>query len=203
MVFPDLDVVVVTTARDNYPLTALADYISNSVKSDRALPADEASANLLASKIRDVSTEKPTEVGPTPALAAAITGKVYRFAPNPFNVKSLSLTLTGPQPHYDLEIYAENAPKSAPRFTGPIGLDGLYRKGELTHGYNERLEGPPGVNAVKGTWKDDHTFVIDRLVLGQGEPPERWTLTFLGERLNLQARFGRGTEISTDGKKGE
>ena len=100
-------------------------------------------------------------------------------------------------------IYAEDALKSAPRFTGPIGLDGLYRRGELTHGYDERSEGPPRVNAIKGTWKDDHTFVIDRLVLGQGEPPERWTLTFVGERLNLEGRFGRGTEISIDGKTGE
>ena len=70
--------------------------------------------------------------------------------------------MTGPQPHYDLEMYVEGAPKSAPRLSGPIGLDGLYRKGELVHGHSERLEGPPGVNAVKGTWKDDHTFVVDR-----------------------------------------
>jgi len=203
MVFPDLDVVVVTTGRDRYPLTALAEYVSSSVKSDRALPADEASANLLANKIREVSTEKATGVGPTPALAAAITGKVYKFAHNAFDVKSLSLTLTGPQPHYDLEMYTEGAPKSGPRLTGPIGLDGLYRKGELIHGHNERLEGSPGVNAVKGTWKDDHTFVVDRLVLGQGEPPERWTLTFVGERLNLQARSGNGTEVFIDGETGE
>jgi hypothetical protein len=204
MVFPDLDVVVVTTGRDRYPLTALAEYVSSSVKSDGALPADEASTNLLANKIREVSTEKPTAVGPTPALAAAITGKVYRFAPNAFDVKSLSLTLTGPQPHYDLEMYAEGTPKSAPRVTGPIGLDGLYRKDELIHGHNERLEGPPWVNAAKGTWKDDHTFIVDRLVLGQGEPPERWTLTFVGERLNLQAGSGRGTEVfSIAGETGE
>ena len=61
--------------------SALAEYVSSSVKSGKALPADEASANLLANKIREVSTEKPTAVGPTPALAAAITGKVYKFLP--------------------------------------------------------------------------------------------------------------------------
>jgi hypothetical protein len=48
----------------------LADFISSSVKSDTALPADAASANLLANKICDVSTEKPTEVGATPEIAA-------------------------------------------------------------------------------------------------------------------------------------
>jgi CubicO group peptidase (beta-lactamase class C family) len=88
MVFPDLDVVAVTTGRDNYPLSKLADYISSSVKSDTALPADAASAKLLADKIVDVSTEKPTEVGPTSKMAAIISGKVYRFPPNEINVKS-------------------------------------------------------------------------------------------------------------------
>ena len=193
----------VTTGRDNYPLSKLADYISSSVKSDTALPADAASANLLANKILDVSTEKPTEVGATPEMAAIISGKVYRFPPNAINVKSLSLILTDPQPHYDMETYARDTTKSGPRFTGPIGLDGLYRKGELTdHGFDGRLEGFPRVNAVKGTWQDDHTFVIDRLILGQGRPAERWTLTFDGEKLNVRVKLGDGDEISIDSETG-
>jgi len=147
MVFPDLDVVAVTTARDNYPLSKLADYISSAVKSDTALPPDTASANLLANKIRDVSTEKPTEVGAIPEMAAIISGKMYRFPPNAINVKSVSLILTDPQPHYDMEAYARDTTKAASRFTGPIGLDGLYRKGELTH-HGVRLEGSPRVNAL-------------------------------------------------------
>jgi short-subunit dehydrogenase len=43
-----------------------------------------------------------------------------------------------------------------------------------------------GVKAVKGTWQDDHAFVIDRLILGQGKPAERWTLKFDGEKLNVR-----------------
>jgi CubicO group peptidase (beta-lactamase class C family) len=193
MVFPDLDVVAVTTGRGNYPLSELAESISSSVKSDTALPADAASAKLLANKIREVSTEKPTAVGTTPKMAATISGKVYRFARNELNLKSLSLILTDPQPHYDVEIYARDATKSGPRFTGPIGLDGLYRKGEPTD---------RGVNAVKGAWQDDHTFLIDRLVLGQWEPPERWTLTFEGEKLNVRAKIGERPEISIDSETG-
>ncbi len=203
MVFPDLDVVAVTTGRDNYPLSRLADSISSSVKSNTTLPADTASAKLLADKILDVSTEKPTEVGATPKMAALISGKMYMFPPNEINVKSLSLILTDPQPHYDMEAYARDTTKSGSRFAGPIGLDGLYRKGELTHhGFGERLEGVPRVNAVKGTWQDDHTFVIDRLVLGLGQPPERWTLTFGGEKLNVRANIPERPDISIDGETG-
>jgi len=79
MVLPDLEVVAVTTGRDNYSLSEFADFISRSVKSDTALPADETSAKLLANKIVEVSTEKPTEVGPTSKMAALISGKMYRF----------------------------------------------------------------------------------------------------------------------------
>jgi hypothetical protein len=117
-------------------------------------------------------------------------------------VKSLSLILADPQPHYDIEAYARDPTQSAPRFTGPIGLDGLYRKGELTHhGLGWWLEGVPRVNAVKGTWQDEHTFVIDRLVLGLGLPAERWTLTFDEEKVNVRFKFWRG-ELSADGKTG-
>jgi hypothetical protein len=115
----------------------------------------------------------------------------------------VSLILADPQPHYDMEIYTRDATKSGPRFTGPIGLDGLYRKGELTHhGFGERLEGVPRVNAVKGIWQDDHTFLIDRLVLGLGQGPERWILTFDGEKLNVHVNIPERPEISIDSQTG-
>jgi CubicO group peptidase (beta-lactamase class C family) len=97
MVFPDLDVVAVTTGRvDNYSSSEFADFISGTVKSDTSLTSDAAGARLLAKKILDVSTEKPTGVGATSKLAATISGKVYRFPPNEINVKSLSLIWNRP-----------------------------------------------------------------------------------------------------------
>jgi CubicO group peptidase (beta-lactamase class C family) len=98
MVFPELDVVAVTTGRQDYQWSKLADYIFTSAKSDMALAFDAANTNLLANKVIDLSTEKRTEVGLTPKLAAIISGKVYRFPPSAIKVKSLSLVLTGPLP---------------------------------------------------------------------------------------------------------
>jgi CubicO group peptidase (beta-lactamase class C family) len=205
MVFPDLDVVAITAGRDFCPLTKLVDSISASVKSATALPPDAASATLLTNKILDVSTEKPTGVSAIPEIAAVISGKVYRFHPNALNLKSMSLILTYPKPRIDMETdggelavvgeppllrrYRDEI-NPRPRFSGPIGLDGLYRKGELTE---------VGVNAVKGTWQNEHTFVIDRLILGQGQPAERWTLTFDGQKLQVRAEL-EGFEISMDGE---
>jgi hypothetical protein len=45
-------------------------------------------------------------------------------------------------------------------------------------------------------------LVIDRLVLGLGQPPERWTLTFGGEKLNVRANIPERPEISVDGQTG-
>ena len=123
-----------------------ADLITGAVKSDTSLPGDAAGAKLLVNKILDVSTEKPTEVGPTSKMAAIISGKVYRFPPNEINVKSLSLILTDSQPHYNIETYTRDTTKFGLGFTGRIGLDGLYRKGELTcqGANNPFFGGPPG-----------------------------------------------------------
>jgi hypothetical protein len=196
---PELDVVAVTTGRDNHPFSQLADYILNSVKSDTALTLDQASANLLANKILDVSAEQATAVGATSEIAAIVSGRVYRFPPNAISIKSLSLILTDPKPRYDMETYTEDETKSAPRLAGPIGLDGLYRKSDPT--YLQELA-ICGVNAVKGTWRDDHTFVIDRLILGEGQPATQWTLTFEEDRLNVRTTLGDGQEISVDSQPG-
>jgi CubicO group peptidase (beta-lactamase class C family) len=58
MIFPDLDVVAVTTGHKGYPSSEFADAVSGSVKSDTTIPADAAGETLLANKILDVSTDK-------------------------------------------------------------------------------------------------------------------------------------------------
>jgi hypothetical protein len=62
---PELDIVAVTTARDFCPLGKLADDIAGAVKSETALPADSAGANVLATAIRKVSVDEPAEASST------------------------------------------------------------------------------------------------------------------------------------------
>ena len=203
MIFPDLDMVAVTTGRGDYSFSEFASLVASTVKSDTELASNPAGAELLANRLLEVSTEKPSKVGPASKLSATISGKVYRFPPNDLGVKSLSLVLTDGQPHYDLETYASDSTESGLRFTDPIGLDGRYRKGELIyHGFSDRLEGTPRVNAIKGTWQGENTFLLERLGLGQGEPPEQWTLVFFGGKLNLLAKFPESGEIYIEGQAG-
>jgi len=90
------------------------------------------------------------------------------------------------------------------KFSGPIGFDGHYHNGELVyHGFSDRFEGSPRVTAAKGTWQGVNTLLIRRLELGQGEPAERWTLMFFGEKLTLLAQFPDDPEILIEGQTGE
>jgi CubicO group peptidase (beta-lactamase class C family) len=192
MVFSKLDIVAVTTARNFCPVSRLADTIAGAVKSDAALPQNPAGAELLGSAIRDISIEKPSAVGATAEIASAVSGKIYHFPANPMNVKSLSLSFADPQAQYDLEIYPRDRDKPAQKFSGPIGLDGLYRKSEPT---------ASGIIATKGTWLNASTFVIERQTLGSGEQ-QKWTLSFDGKSLQLHSTDTSGREAWLDGELG-
>lgn len=192
MVFPELDIVAVTTARDFCPFGKMADYISGAAKSGTALPPDPAGASLLANAMRDVSDDKPPETGPVPELAFAVSGKTYKFPVNALGVKSLSLAVADPQPHVELEIYPRDPSRPSLRFSGPIGLDGLYRKDERT---------AAGIVAMRGKWLDGHTFLIERQIVGTGEQ-QKWTLSFDGDRLRVHGKGRDGREIAIDSEIG-
>jgi hypothetical protein len=192
MVFPQRDIVAVTTARDFCPFSRMADLISGAVQSEAALPPNPAGAGLLANAIRDVSGEKPPEMGPTPEIASHVSGKIYKFFGNPLGVKSLSLTFDDPNPHYGLEMYDLDPTKPSQKSAGQLGMDGLYR-----------TSGPSvfGAVAMKGKWSDDHTLVIDRQTLGTGEG-QKWSLSFDGDKLSLRGKGRDGREVSVDGESG-
>jgi CubicO group peptidase (beta-lactamase class C family) len=193
IVYPVLDMVAVTTAKDNCAFGRVATYIAAAVKSETALPPNPAGAELLDNAIRAIAAETPSERGATPPLAAAISGKTFRFQRNRMAVKSLSLTLNDPQPRYELEIYGRDHTKPSVRYAGPIGLDGLYRKAEPT---------ATGVSAVKGAWINSHTFQIDRLNIGASDLAQQWTLWFDGETLTIFGKDFTGRATSVDGRLG-
>jgi CubicO group peptidase (beta-lactamase class C family) len=200
VVFPDLDVVAVTTARKQLRFRALIDAVSGAVKSESALPPNPDAAERLANAIKDAAVEKPTPVGPTPEIASAISGKIYKFPDNDFGLRSFTLDLTDPHPHFEVEISLRYPVGSSVRYSQPIGLDGLYRKG------SPKLMDPGvgHITAAKGTWVDGRTFVIDAPVLGYGEQ-QKLVLTFSGKTLNLHrtVAVGEGWDASIDGEQGD
>jgi hypothetical protein len=95
-------------------------------------------------------------------------------------------------------VYAADERQPDQTVIGPIGLDGLYRKVDPVV-----WEGIPLVGAAKGTWQDDHTFVLERRLIGMGRPPEQWTLTFNGNKLNLSLKLADRPEMTAEGERNE
>jgi CubicO group peptidase (beta-lactamase class C family) len=198
VVFPDLDVVVVTTARRQVRYDTLIDAVFGAVKSGSVLPPNPTALGQLAGAIKDAAVEKSTPVGPTPGIASAISGKTYKFPDNEFGLKSFALDLTDTHPHFEVEFASRYPVGSSVKYSQPMGLDGFYHKGAPK-------ASDPGIGHItgaKGTWLNEQTFVIDAPVLGFGEQQEV-ILTFSGKKLNLHrtVAVGEGQEASFDGEQ--
>ncbi|CCE07002.1 putative Beta-lactamase [Bradyrhizobium sp. STM 3843] len=207
-VFPDLDVVAVTTAREYVRFRTLIGGVAATVKSEAALPPNPDGADLLANTIKDAAVEKPSAVSPTPELASMISGKTYKFPDNDLGLKSLTLFLTGPNPHleyassskYPLE-YASSLkypPNASVTYRAPIGLNGLFRQGApALNGLN-----PGHIPALKGTWLNRQTFEIDSEGLGQGRKT-RYRFSFDGAKLHFHFAPEHEPEVSVDGEQSD
>ena len=200
VVFPDLDVVVVTTARKQVRYKTLIDAVSGAIKSGSALPSNPKALEQLANAISNAAVEKPAPVGPTPDIASAISGKTYKFPDSEFGLKSFTLDLNDPHPHFDVEFSLRYPAASSVKYSQPMGLDGFYRKGAPK-------ASDPGIGHVteaRGTWLNGQTFVIDVPVVGYGEQ-QKLVLTFSGKTLNLlrTVDVGEGQDVSFDGQQGD
>ncbi len=195
LVLPKLDVVAVITGalKDGYvPTTELIDWITVAIKSDAALAPDSAAQAQLAASIEKAATEQASPVRPAPELAKTISGKSYRLEDNALHVKAFSLNLVDPNPTWEYTIATQRLDRPTARFSGPIGLDGLFRKASSRS----------GIDAVKGSWLDDHTFQLDRRILGQGER-QRWTLAFDGDKVDVNFESTDGAKAQLHGEAGE
>jgi CubicO group peptidase (beta-lactamase class C family) len=195
LVLPKLDVVAVMTGilRDDefYSISRLIDDITRAVRSDQPLPEDPVARTLLTDVIRQAATERPSAVGPAPELAKAVSGKVYRFADeHQLRVKSFTLNFLGPESNWVITTYTD---KGEDRFTGLFGLDGVYKNS------------PPasyGINAAKGRWTNERTFVMDRRILGRSEA-QTWTLAFDGDKVTVNFENTDGFKTEFRGERGE
>ena len=192
LVLPKLDVVAVMTGalKDGYvPTVDLIDGIAGAIKSDAALPPNSAAESRLTASIQKAATERASPVGETPEKAKSISGKTYRFSDNNLHAKSFSLNLVGPNPSWELTTATGRPDRPTARVSGPIGLDGRYRKNAAAY----------GVDAVKGSWLDDHTFAVDRQILGHGEV-DRYTLTFESNKVDVKFESTTGSKAELHGE---
>jgi CubicO group peptidase (beta-lactamase class C family) len=196
LVLPKLDIVAVMTGalKDRLlPTKYLIDGIADAIKSDGPLPPDADARALLAASVQKAATERASPVGHTPELAKAISGKSYRISDSDLHVMSVSFDLTDPNPSWEYTIATGKPDRPTVRVSGPIGLDGRFRTSAPT---------PHGIDAVKGSWLDDHTFAVDRRILGHGET-DRYTLIFDGDKVSVEVENTDGFRAELHGEAEE
>jgi CubicO group peptidase (beta-lactamase class C family) len=191
LVLPKLDIVAAMTGvlRDDehYPISRLIDDISNSVKSDSPLPVDSIAKSLLAAALHRAATERPSSLGGVPELARAISGKTFQVYPNDLRIKTFMLNFFDSDSSWVLTTDTGKSERPTERFAGMMGLDGVFRKS------------PPavyGINAAKGRWLNEHTFFLERRILGHSETSS-WALAFDGTKVtvNFENTDGFKTEL--------
>jgi len=197
LVLPKLDVVAVMTGilRDDefYSTSRLVDDITKSVKSDKPLPPDPIAQTLLAASIRAAATEKPTAVGGTPELAQAISGRVYRLSDNKLRIRTFLLNFFDSDSSWEITTSTGRADVPIQRFSGLMGLDGIFRKSAPAF---------YGINAAKGRWLNDHTFALERRILGHSET-QSWTLSFEGNKVTVSLEDTDGGKWELQGEQSE
>jgi CubicO group peptidase (beta-lactamase class C family) len=195
LVLPKLDIVAVMTGTlpdgEFYSTSRLIDDISNAVKSETPLAPDPIAKALLAASIRQAATEKPSAVGGTPELAKAISGKTFRLDTNVLRVKTFSLNFFDSDSSWVITTEAGNPDRPTERFSGLMGLDGIFRKS---------APAPYGINAAKGRWLNEHTFAVERRILGHSET-QTWTLTFDGNHVKVAFEDTDGTKAELHGER--
>jgi CubicO group peptidase (beta-lactamase class C family) len=194
LVIPKFDIVVAMTGylndTENYSASSLIDDISSAVKSDQPLPDNPVAQALLAKTIRGAAEERSYAVGDTPELAKAISGNVYNFVDNKLRVKSFTLNFYASDSSWVITTYGD---EREGRFTGLVGLDGFYRRSPPA---------PYGINAARGRWTSEHTFVMDRRILGHSDT-QTWALTFDGDKVTVNFENTDGFKAELHGERSE
>jgi hypothetical protein len=98
------------------------------------------------------------------------------------------MTLPGSSGEYAVEFYPNDPAGRPRRFEGPIGFDGLYRKGHPTGAE---------IFAARGRWLDGATLEIERQVVGMDDL-QKWTLSFAAHRLTLHGKDSDGGNVSVE-----
>jgi hypothetical protein len=173
-----------------YPKKRLIDDIVAAVKTDQPLPPDPVAQSQLATSILQAATERPSPLGETPELAKQISGKTYQLDSNTLKVKTFSLNLTDTDPSWVITTETGKPERPTAQFSGLLGLDGIFRKS------------PPaayGINATKGRWVNERSFMVERRILGHSEV-QFWTLTFDANKVDIHFENTDGTRAELHGE---
>lgn len=156
-VIPKLDMVVVFTGAFggedclNAILPPMVEtYIIPAVKSDKPLSPNVKIVDKMQKMLREIETPVSQPVTPLPETAAKLSEKVFQCVPiitNELHYQSFSLRFDSKNACF-LKIAWDNGNT----LECPVGLDGVYRTS---------ISKDSGPMAFKGSWVNNHEFVLN------------------------------------------
>lgn len=177
IVLPEQDLVIVITGTTPEtgsitPEDLTRRFIVPAVKSATALPPNPAAGDRLAALAQSAgAAPSPAPIVSLPAIAQDISGKRYEIqTEDGRQVESFSLSFDAKEASYTGMIDGQLA-------TVSVGLDGVER----------RTTTDAGNVLARGSWQDDHTFVLDLNLLGEAMREEA-TFTFEGDQVTAAFR---------------
>ena len=146
-VTPSQNLIVVLVGR--LDVSTVSHFITESIKSDHALPEDAESKALLDSAVAAAARPpQPHAVAVLPPLAATVSGRSFVLDENALGLKSLALSFAS---RNEAALHLEFGDGRVEE--RPMGLDGVPRISP-----NGRFKLPV---AVSGSWTGDNTFTFD------------------------------------------
>lgn len=137
--------------------------------------------------------DRPNSVGGIPELASEISGKTFQLEENELHVKTFSINFFDSDSSWVITTSTGKPDHPTDRFSGLMGLDGVYRKSPPA---------PYGINATKGRWLNEHTFALERRILGHSET-QTWALTFDGDKVTVNFENTDGLKAELHGERTE
>lgn len=182
VVLPKSDMVAVLTGKSHYSFDLLLGLLEAAAHSPVPLPENATAQAELVKRVRELATEQPSAVAPTPELANRISGQTYRFGRNQLGLESMVLNLRSATPGYELRFQGAGAASGVSRLLAPMGLDGRLRTTDSAGGR---------MLATKANWVDDQTLAMVSHAIGEGEITH-YTLRFGDGAVDISVRHNSG-----------
>ena len=176
-VFPDLDMVVVTTGNGGSDYAVIANllnsYILPAAESETPLPANPDAVALLRSSVQQAAAApQPEPMPPLPEIARQASGQTYVLDDNPLGLLTASFTFREGEADALLNLSLDNGNQ----VEWLIGLDNVFR-------ISPGLYGLPV--AVMGGWESDNVFVLQTDEMGKMQQ-DRISMTFEDSLMTIQ-----------------
>jgi hypothetical protein len=126
LVWPALDLVVVTTGAGFEP-GALVPFLSRALRSEAALPENEARSRQLAGALAAARAGPAAVRTALPELAGRISGRTYEMEANPLGFERIGFEFQSDRGTLLLELADSMGVGAAGRYSLDLGLDGRYR----------------------------------------------------------------------------